>query len=66
VCRVDVTGRPSDGAMTVNVIARRSVPGGVVPVVEIHHVSLRNPGFSASQKKAAATHHDVAASAPPR
>jgi hypothetical protein len=60
VCRVDVTGRPSDAAMTLNVVARRAIPGGRVPVTEVHHLSVRNSAFAVSQKSAAASHHDVA------
>jgi hypothetical protein len=60
VCQLDVTGKPSAAAMTLNVIARRAVPGGTVPVMEVHHLSLRNTAFALSQKNAAASHHNVA------
>jgi hypothetical protein len=60
VCRVDVTGKPSEAAMTLNVVARRAVPGGTVPVMEVHHLSVKNSAFAVSQKSAAASHHDVA------
>jgi hypothetical protein len=61
-CRVDVTGKASEPAMTLNVVARRAVSGGAVPVTEVHHLSVRNPSFAPSQKSAAATHHEVAGS----
>ena len=64
VCRVDVTGKPSEAAMTLNVIGRRAVPGGTVPVIEMHHLSVKNSAFALSQKRAASSHHDVADSAP--
>jgi hypothetical protein len=60
VCQVDLTGAPSEAAMTLNVIARRSVPGGTLPVMEVHHLSVRNTAFALSQKSAAASHHNVA------
>ncbi len=60
VCRMDVTGKPSEAAMTLNVLARRAVPGGTVPVMEVHHLSVRNSAFTRSQKSAATSHHDVA------
>ena len=63
VCRVNVTGKPSESAMTVNVIGRRAVPGGTVPVTEMHHLSVKNSAFALSQKRAATSHHDVADSA---
>jgi len=63
VCRVDVTGKPSEAAMTLNVVGRRAVPGGTVPATEMHHLSVKNSAFALSQKNAAASHHDVADSA---
>jgi len=60
---VDVTGKPSEAAMTLNVVARRAVPGGAVPLTEIHHLSVKNSAFALSQKSAAPSHHDVADSA---
>jgi hypothetical protein len=60
VCQLDVTGKPSEAAMTLNVIARRAVPGGSVPVMEVHHLSLKNTAFALSQKNPAASHHNVA------
>jgi hypothetical protein len=59
VCRVDVVGKPNEAAMTLNVVARRRVPGGAVPVMEVHHLSIKNSGFATSKKSAAASHHDV-------
>ena len=60
VCRVDVTGKSSEAAMTLNVVARRVVPGGTVPVMEVHHFSIKSPTYTLSQKHPVATHHDVA------
>ncbi len=62
-CRVDIAGKSSEAAMTINVIARRSIPGGVVPETEVHNLSISNTGFAVAQKRASASHHDVAASA---
>ena len=59
VCRVDVTGKPSDAAMTLNVVARRSAPGGAVPVMEMHHLTVKNSAFVPAKKSVAASHHDV-------
>lgn len=64
VCKVEVTGKPAEAAMTLNVIARRAVAGGTVPVVEVHHLTVKNSAFALAQKSAAASHHDVAESAP--
>ena len=50
VCEVPLTGMPSEAAMTLNVIARRTVPGGTVPVMEVHHLSVKNAAFALSQK----------------
>ena len=58
-CRLDVAGKPSDAAMTLNVVARRDVPGGTVPVMEVHHLSIKNSGYARSNRKAAMSHHDV-------
>ena len=41
-CNVTVTGKPSDAAITLNVVARRSVAGSTIPQIEIQHLSLRN------------------------
>jgi hypothetical protein len=60
VCTVDVTGDPSAAAMTINVVARRTIAGYKVPVTEVHHLSVKNPAFSSLKKHAAASHHDVA------
>jgi len=60
VCRVAVTGKASEAAMTLNVVARRAVPGGTVPVMDMHHFSIKNPAFAMPQKRSAASHHDVA------
>ena len=61
VCRAEITGKPSEAAMTLNVIARRAIPGGAVPVMEVHNLSIKNTAFAVSQKHASASHHDVAA-----
>ncbi len=61
VCRAQITGQPSEAAMTINVVALRAVPGGTVPVMEVHHLSVKNSAFALSQKRGAASHHDVAA-----
>ena len=65
VCQVDLTGKPTAAAMTLNLIGRRAVPGGVVPVMEVHHLSVKNPSFAPSTRKAASSHHDVANSGTP-
>ena len=59
-CRVDVTGKSTEAAMTLNVVARRAVPGGLVPVTEMHHLSIKNSTYALSQKRSVASHHDVA------
>ena len=61
-CQVEIAGRPSEAAMTINVVARRNVPGGTVPVMEVHHLTVKNSAFAISQKSATASHHDVAES----
>lgn len=57
VCRVDVTGKPSDAAMTLNVVARRANPGSALPSTEIHHVSVKNASFVPSAATKAASKH---------
>jgi hypothetical protein len=59
VCQVNFTGKPTAAAMTFNVIAHREVPGGGVPVMEVHHLSVKNSGFVSSARKVASSHHDV-------
>ena len=59
VCRVEVTGQPSDPAMTLNVVARHAAAGGGLPETEIHHLSVKNASFVASKKAQAASHHVV-------
>ena len=63
VCRVDLTGKPSDPAMTLNVVAQSVSPGGGLPETEIHHLSVRNASFVPSKKAQAASHHVVTGSA---
>ena len=64
VCRVDVTGKPSDAAMTLNVVARRSGPVVGLPEIEMHHLSIKNAAFVPAMKNKSASHHDVADSSP--
>jgi hypothetical protein len=64
ICRVDIVGKRSDAAMTLNVVARRASPGSTVPVTEVHHLSVKNSSFATQQKNAPASHHDVVAPAP--
>jgi hypothetical protein len=63
VCQAEITGKPSEAAMTLNVIARRTIPGGAVPAMEVHNLSIKNTAFAVSRKRASASHHDVAPSA---
>ena len=62
VCRVDVTGKPSDPAMTINVVAQHARSGNGLPETEIHHLSVKNKSFLPSKKAQAASHHVVASS----
>lgn len=64
-CKVDVTGKSTEAAMTLNVIARRSAPGGAAPETEVHHLTIRNSAYALSQKRPVASHHDVADPAAP-
>ncbi len=67
LCRVELEGKPSEAAMTINVVARRSSSDGGVPVMEVHHLTVRNTAVAMSEKKPTASHHDVADTAvPPR
>ena len=59
-CRVEVTGKASEAAMTLNVFGRRALSGGSVPVTEVHHFSGKNTGFALAQKSIAESHHNVA------
>ena len=62
-CKVSLTGTPSAAAMTLKVVARRAVPGGRVPVTEVHHLSLKNPAFVPSARLPAASKHVLTSSA---
>lgn len=59
VCRVDVTGKSSDAAMTLNIVGTRATAGGGLPETEIHHLSVKNTSFVLRKKAKAASHHVV-------
>jgi hypothetical protein len=62
VCRFDVTGKPTDAAMTVNVVAEsRPSTHGLVQT-EIHHLTMTNSGFVRSA--ATASKHALMSSRP--
>ena len=58
-CRVEVAGLPSEPAMTLNVVASHTSPGGGLPETEIHHLSVKNASFVPSKRVPAASHHAV-------
>jgi hypothetical protein len=62
VCRVDVAGKPSDAAMTINIVAQQALPGGPIPHTEIQHLSLTNTSFVRSSKRAAVSMHALPSS----
>lgn len=53
ICRVDVTAKASDPAMTVNVVGHRAGETGKPGHFEVRHVTLINPAYVRPQPKAA-------------
>jgi hypothetical protein len=45
VCRFEVTGNSADAAMTVNIVAQHVPSVNAQVMMEIHHLTFRNPGF---------------------
>ena len=60
VCRFDVTGKPTDAAMTVNVVAESTPASHAVVQTEVHHLSFRNEAYVRSTP--AASSHEVVGS----
>jgi hypothetical protein len=44
-CRFEVTGNSGDAAVTVNVAAQLLPSAGAQPLLEIHHLTFRNPAY---------------------
>ena len=64
VCRFDVTGKPTDAAMTVNIVAESTpVPHALVHA-EVHHLTLTNSAFVRPAAAAAASKHTLMSSGP--
>jgi hypothetical protein len=64
VCRFDVSGKPTDAAMTVNIVAEsRPSPHGLVQT-EIHHLTMANSAFVHSAASATPSKHALMTSRP--
>jgi hypothetical protein len=44
-CRFEVTGNSTDAAMTVNVVAQQLPSANAQALLEIHHLTFRNPAY---------------------
>jgi len=64
VCRVTVTGKPGDAAMTLNLVARHTVAGGALPETEIHHISVTNAAYVPPAKGKAVSNKPTLTSSP--
>jgi hypothetical protein len=56
VCRFELSGNPADAAMTVNIVAQHVPSANAQAVVEIHHLTFRNPGFIRSSAPPSSSH----------
>lgn len=64
VCRFDVTGKSTDAAMTINIVAEsRPTPHALVET-EVHHLTLSNSGFVRPAAGMAASKHTLMSSRP--
>jgi hypothetical protein len=61
-CRFDVTGKPTDAAMTVNIIAESTPAPHALVQAEVHHLTMTNSAFVRST--AAASKHTLMSSGP--
>jgi hypothetical protein len=62
VCRIDVTGKSTDAAMTVNIVAEsRPAPNALVET-EVHHLTMTNSGFVRPAAGIAASRHTLMSS----
>ncbi|HWS68813.1 MAG TPA: hypothetical protein VN325_39080 [Steroidobacteraceae bacterium] len=64
VCRFDVTGKPTDAAMTVNIVAESTPAPHALVHAEIHHLTMPNSTFVRSAAAAAASKHTLISSRP--
>jgi hypothetical protein len=64
VCRFDVTGKPTDAAMTVNIVAESTPAPHALVHAEVHHLTMPNSAFVRSAAAAAASKHTLISSWP--
>jgi hypothetical protein len=55
-CRFEVTGRPTDPAMTVNIVGSYLATSKAPALVEIHHLTFKNPTFVRSTPPPSSKH----------
>ena len=64
VCRFEVTGKPTDAAMTVNIVAENTPATHALAQTEVHHLTMTNSAFLRSAARATASKHSLISSAP--
>lgn len=64
VCRFEVTGKPTDAAMTVNIVAQSTPAPHALLHAEVHHLTLTNSAFVRSAAAAATSTHVLISSGP--
>jgi hypothetical protein len=55
-CRFEVTGNSTDAAMTVNVVAQHLPSANSQALLEIHHLTFRNPAYLRSSPGPSSKH----------
>jgi hypothetical protein len=63
-CRFDVTGKPTDAAMTVNIVAESTPAPHALVHTEVHHLTVPNSAFVHSAAAAATSKHTLISSRP--
>jgi hypothetical protein len=64
VCRFDVTGKSTDAAMTVNIVAESTPAPHALVETEVHHLTMTNSGFVRPAAGIAASKHTLMSSGP--
>jgi hypothetical protein len=55
-CRFELTGNSTDAAMTVNVVAQHLASANAQALVEVHHLTFRNPAYLHSSPRPSSKH----------
>jgi hypothetical protein len=62
VCRFDVTGKSTDAAMTINIVAESRPSPHALVETEVHHLTITNSGFARPAAGVAASRHTLMSS----